>query len=67
MSTERKPVNCRCGRKAEMYYKSGSKFVRCTRTTIYNGSEEHLCWFGPDRTTPAAAVKVWNKVMGENQ
>lgn len=56
MTTEPKPVNCRCGRKATVTEAWSEYQVECTRSA---------CWIGPIRKTRAAAVKAWNKVMAK--
>ena len=56
MTPKPKPVNCACGRKATVASVYGPYQVECHNTK---------CWIGPQRKTLAAAVKVWDKVMGK--
>ncbi len=66
LTVEIKPVNCRCGRKVRVNHVNfpTSKYIRCMRTNKYG---IFTCWRGPACTTPAAAVKAWNKVMGKKE
>ena len=57
MTTEIKPVNCACGRKAKVARLYSHWYaVNCSRMD---------CWHGPQRRKPFYAVKVWNKLMSK--
>ena len=48
----KKPVNCRCGRKAYLSGEDRGFFVVCRRPN---------CWIGPMRKTVAEAIAAWNR------
>lgn len=51
-----KPVDCACGRPAQVDKRWDLFHVDCGRLTA-------VCWVGPGRKSELAAIKAWNRVM----
>lgn len=50
---------CECGKPGAMFGLM-TPHIKCTRQ---HEPGLYACWIGPDRKTPRAAIKAWNKMM----